>query len=144
MEHIDDKLTRLEMYHRVIDGIATALGYRTGQTYSPEALVAQVEQLAKKQLTGELMEKRDRFLLEEKIMDCWNITNDIETVIQYIGNIPNMNPKNQDRVLNMLIGMKELYHFKFECTLDLLGELVENKTILNPNENTSFTLASEG
>lgn len=46
MEHIDEKMTRLELYHRVIDGIATALGYRMGQTYDPEALVAQVEKLA--------------------------------------------------------------------------------------------------
>jgi len=45
MEHIDEKMTRLEMYHRVINDIATALGYRMGDTFEPEALVNQVEQL---------------------------------------------------------------------------------------------------
>ena len=45
MEHIDEKMTRLEMYHRVINDIATALGYRMGDTFEPEALVKQVEQL---------------------------------------------------------------------------------------------------
>lgn len=45
MEHIDDKMTRLEMYHRVINDIATALGYRMGDTFEPEALVKEVKQL---------------------------------------------------------------------------------------------------
>ena len=45
MEHIDDKMTRLEMYHRVINDIATALGYRMGDTFEPEALVEKVKKL---------------------------------------------------------------------------------------------------
>lgn len=45
MEHIDDKMTRLEMYHRVINDIATALGYRVGDTFEPEALVEKVKKL---------------------------------------------------------------------------------------------------
>lgn len=47
IEHIDDKLSRLERYHRIIDDIATALGYRTGDTYEPEALVEKVKKLVK-------------------------------------------------------------------------------------------------
>ncbi len=46
-EHIDDKLSRLERYHRIIDDIATALGYRTGDTYEPEALVEKVKKVVK-------------------------------------------------------------------------------------------------
>jgi hypothetical protein len=45
MEHIDEKLTRLQQYHLIINDIAEALGYRTGQTYEPEALVREVKQL---------------------------------------------------------------------------------------------------
>jgi hypothetical protein len=46
-EHIDDKLSRLERYHRIIDDIATVLGYRIGQTYDPEVLVEKVKKLVK-------------------------------------------------------------------------------------------------
>lgn len=45
MEHIDEKMTRLQMYHRVIDEIATALGYRMGDAFEPETLVKEVKQL---------------------------------------------------------------------------------------------------
>ena len=31
------------------------------------------------------MEKRDRFMLEQKLMDCWHVTDDIDTVAEYIG-----------------------------------------------------------
>lgn len=54
MEHIDDKMTRLEMYHRVIDEIATALGYRLGDTFEPEALVKEVKQLVAEKAYAEL------------------------------------------------------------------------------------------
>lgn len=37
--------TTLQMYHRVIDEIATVLGYRMGDTFEPKALIKQVEQL---------------------------------------------------------------------------------------------------
>ena len=55
MEHIDDKMTRLEMYHRVINDIATALGYRMGDTFEPEALVKQVEKLAALKPVGDAL-----------------------------------------------------------------------------------------
>jgi hypothetical protein len=45
MEHIDEKLTRLHQYHLIINDIAEALGYRTGQTYEPAVLVEKVKKL---------------------------------------------------------------------------------------------------
>lgn len=45
MEHMDEKMMRLQLYHRVIDEIATALGYRLGQAFEPETLVKEVKQL---------------------------------------------------------------------------------------------------
>lgn len=45
MEHIDEKMERLRMYHMVINDIASALGYRTGQTFEPQELVEQVKKL---------------------------------------------------------------------------------------------------
>ena len=78
------------------------------------------------------MEKRDRFLLEQKLLDCWHVTDDINTVAEYIGENPDIPAKERDLLLNMLVGMQELYHLKFNSTLDLFGELVQNRTIKSP------------
>jgi hypothetical protein len=76
------------------------------------------------------MEKRDRFLLEQKIMQCWNVTEDLDAIADYIAeNYADIPPKHQDQLLNMLFGMKALYNQKFNSMFDLFGELVHNRTI---------------
>lgn len=80
------------------------------------------------------MEKRDRFLLEQKLMDCWHVTDDIDTVSEYVGENPDIPARERDRLMNLLIGMRELYHLKFENTMDLFSELVRNRTISSPME----------
>jgi len=76
------------------------------------------------------MEKRDRFLLEEKIMQCWHVTDDLDTLAEYIAdNYADIPPKHQDQLLNMLFGMRTLYNQKFNSMFNLFGELVHNKTI---------------
>lgn len=75
------------------------------------------------------MEKRDRFMLEQKLMDCWHVTDDMQTIGEYIAGSDDIDPRVQDRLLNMLFGMRDLYHLKFEHTLDLFGELVRDGVI---------------
>jgi len=75
------------------------------------------------------MEKRDRFLLEQKLMECWHVTDDINTIAEYIGDNPDIPAKEKDKLLNMLVGMRELYHIKFEHTMDLFAELIRNGDI---------------
>ena len=75
------------------------------------------------------MEKRDRFMLEQKLVDCWHVTDDIDTVAEYIGENPDIPARERDKLLNMLIGMRELYHLKFNRTLDLFSELVQKRDI---------------
>jgi len=52
----------------------------------------------------------NRFDMEQQIMTCWNICEDLDTVMEGVleGDM------NQDRISNVLLGMKELYHLKFE------------------------------
>lgn len=45
--------------------------------------------------------------LEEKIMNCWNVVDDIEALSAD-------RRIKDDRVMNVLIGMAELYQVKFE------------------------------
>ena len=48
--------------------------------------------------------------LEEKIMDCWSICNDLETVYQQIGE----REPTTTELMNALMGMQQLYQWKFK------------------------------
>ena len=57
------------------------------------------------------------FDLEQRIMRCWNVVDDLEDMYHYIGDdkfFTGMDAKHQDKILNLLLGMKELYAMKFE------------------------------
>jgi len=52
------------------------------------------------------------FDLEEKIMDCWKVVDDIKFICEeYYDDIEPMNP---DKMANLLLGMEEMYKRKFE------------------------------
>jgi len=55
------------------------------------------------------MKKKTRFELEEDIMDCWNIVNDIETIYH-----AEELYSNEDEMMNALIGLRTLYQLKFD------------------------------
>jgi hypothetical protein len=57
------------------------------------------------------------FDLEQQIMQCWNVVDDINAVYNYIGDnefFTGMDAEHQDKIGNLLSGIKELYAVKFE------------------------------
>jgi hypothetical protein len=46
--------------------------------------------------------------LEQPIMDCWSVCNDLETMFKQIGD------GERDELMNALMGMQQLYQWKFE------------------------------
>ena len=50
--------------------------------------------------------------LEEKIMDCWSVCNDLETVFKQIGD--GERDPTPDETMNALMGMQQVYLWKFE------------------------------
>jgi hypothetical protein len=48
----------------------------------------------------------DRFDLEERIMHCWQIVDDLDYVAELV--------QENDRVANLVLGLKSLYQAKFE------------------------------
>jgi len=50
--------------------------------------------------------------LEPQIMDCWMVCNDIEAVFRQIGD--GEHEPTQDELMNVLLGMNQLYQWKFE------------------------------
>jgi len=64
---------------------------------------------------------KDRFTLEEKIMECWNVTSDLDTLMHAIDD-----EASEDDILNIIIGMKALYNQKFNTLFQTLTELIQN------------------
>ena len=67
----------------------------------------------------------DRFDLEQHIMKCWTITDDIDLL--------NFNvlekDMSKDEISNFLLGLKTIYECKFNDLFDTFGVLVEKGLI---------------
>ena len=63
------------------------------------------------------MMKKDRFDLEQEIMNCWCVVDDLDMVMERVLDSPkfaSMPPELSDKIANLLIGMKELYEMRFD------------------------------
>lgn len=75
---------------------------------------------------------KTRFDLEQDIMTCWNVTDDLNMLYEYIGNDPflaSMSSEHTDKLLNLTLGLKELYQLKFDKMWKTFEECVANKEI---------------
>jgi hypothetical protein len=54
-----------------------------------------------------------QFDLEQGILNCWNICEDMKVIAE---NILEAKTVDRDKVANMLLGMADLYQLKFEKT----------------------------
>lgn len=67
----------------------------------------------------------DRFDFEQQILKCWNVTEDIQEIL----NANDRGELTQDRLMNILIGVKTLYDMKFETLFSQFEELVAEKKL---------------
>ena len=66
---------------------------------------------------------KDRFDLEQEILDCWHITDDLQTIME------TDSLELSDVVHNLLLGLKTLYHLKFERTFATFEQLVTQRKL---------------
>lgn len=52
-----------------------------------------------------------QFDLEQRIMQCWDIVDDLETVFKHT--LDASPPPTHDEIANVLLGLKQLYDMKF-------------------------------
>jgi hypothetical protein len=65
----------------------------------------------------------DRFDLEQNIMQCWNVCDDIQLYLD-------MHDKmDEDQRMNYLIGLKQMYQMKFERCWDSFEQCVRTRQI---------------
>lgn len=68
----------------------------------------------------------DRFDLEQDIMKCWNITEDINLLYRNIME----KDMSTDDIANALLGIKALYEMKFEEMFENFETLIHEKKII--------------
>jgi hypothetical protein len=64
------------------------------------------------------MSKKDRFNLEQEIQECWNVTTDLSILSEFIDS-----DISKDMLLNILIGMSEMYDLKFQRMFKTFEEI---------------------
>lgn len=69
--------------------------------------------------------KVDRFDLEQQIMDCWGIVDDIQTVYH----ASDSRPISEDEMMNALLGLQTIYQMKFEKLQETFSVLVQQGVI---------------
>ena len=69
------------------------------------------------------MKPLDRFDLEQQLLDCWRITDDIKTVLKIT------EAEDIDRTQNALIGLQEIYEQKFNDLWDTFEIMIREKRI---------------
>jgi hypothetical protein len=67
----------------------------------------------------------DRFDLEQSILNCWNVTSDINLLYE---NVMESNMSTDD-IANALLGIESIYEMKFEKLFRQFEQLVHSKKI---------------
>jgi hypothetical protein len=72
----------------------------------------------------------DRFDLEQQILDCWKIIDDIKLLDKNVleGKIEG-GKLTQDEISNYLLGLESIYELKFEQLFDTFGSLIKQNKI---------------
>jgi len=65
----------------------------------------------------------DRFDLEQNIMQCWNVCDDIQLMLDQWDKL------DEDAKQNYLIGLKQMYQMKFERLWDNFEGCIRRKQI---------------
>jgi len=71
-----------------------------------------------------ILKETDRFTLEEKIMSCWRVIDDLKT----LGNVYDRE-HTEDEILNILIGITDLYDQRFNELFDTFEKCIEKGVI---------------
>ena len=69
------------------------------------------------------MKPFNQFDMEQQIMNCWNVCEDLDTLMEGVLE----RGMTHDRISNALMGMKELYQLKFETLWESFEAMLHQK-----------------
>ena len=67
----------------------------------------------------------DRFDLEQQIMSCWNVVEDIKMVQQ----MTDLRHLSEDELANALLGLQTLYQMKFEVLFNTFEKMIQEQQL---------------
>lgn len=70
--------------------------------------------------------------LEARIMSCWSVCDDLEVVYRQLGD--GEREPTSDEMMNTLIGMKQLYQWKFEQLFDTYEQVLQERSKENEDD----------
>ena len=73
---------------------------------------------------------KNRFDLEQEMLQCWNITTDLQTVLEITDDIQYVDAADHDRIQNIIIGMRVMYEHRFDLMFSTFTELINDKVIV--------------
>ena len=71
------------------------------------------------------MKMSDRFDLEQNILDCWKITDDVNLLYKNVME----EELDKDKITNVLLGLQAIYSMRFEQLWSTFENLVSNKEL---------------
>lgn len=84
----------------------------------------------------------DQFDFEQQIMECWRVTDDIQTVNEYLLDAP-LESNREDKLANMLMGIESLYNAKFNKLFRMFEEFnSERYELLNKIKELKYASES--
>lgn len=85
-------------------------------------------------MSNQYKKKYDRFDLEQQILYCWHITDDIRGLIEHLFDGPESN-FTEDNVHNKLLALEQLYDMRLNKLWDIF-ESVTSQRLLDTKERT--------
>lgn len=64
--------------------------------------------------------------LEQSIMACWQVTEDIDTVFKHIVDYTEYGKLDSDEMSNVLLGIKSLYDMKFQHLMSQYEDIIRD------------------
>ena len=71
------------------------------------------------------MKMSDRFDLEQNILDCWKITDDVNLLYKNVME----EELDKDKISNVLLGLQAIYSMRFEQLWETFETVVRNEEI---------------
>ena len=73
------------------------------------------------------MKMSDRFDLEQNILDCWKITDDVNLLYKNVME----EELDKDKISNVLLGLQAIYSMRFEQLWETFENLVSKRELDN-------------
>lgn len=77
-------------------------------------------------MTVKTLESINRFDVEQGIMKCWQVVDDLDI---FLSRYMDGKPMTEDEVANVLLGMKSLYELKFQQLFSDFEQCIKNGSL---------------